>query len=67
MAIAWSVGSLRRDDLLLCYFGFLNDSKEGEELMLADGPPGQGRLAGAPADDRRPTRGASDPTNAAYL
>lgn len=59
----WGVGP---DDLLLCYFGFLNASKGGEELALA-----LARLASR----RTPVHllmvggqvGASDPTNQAYL
>ena len=54
------------DDLLLCYFGFLNASKGGEELMeatarLVDGGlPAHLLMIGGNV-------GASDPTNAAYL
>lgn len=59
----WGVGS---EDLLLCYFGFLNASKGGEELMLATallaqtGLPVHLLMIGGQL-------GASDPTNAAYL
>lgn len=59
----YGVGS---DDLLLCYFGFLNASKGGEELMdtvaalVADGVPAYLLMIGGHV-------GASDPTNAAYL
>lgn len=59
----WGVGP---DDLLLCYFGFLNESKGGEELMLAlarlvtDGIPAHLLMIGGQV-------GASDPTNQAYL
>lgn len=59
----WGVGP---DDLLLCYFGFLNESKGGEELMLAlarlvtDGVPAHLLMIGGQV-------GASDPTNQAYL
>lgn len=54
------------DDLLLCYFGFLNESKGGEELMEATarlverGAPAHLLMIGGHV-------GASDPTNAAYL
>lgn len=60
---AWGV---EPDELLLCYFGFLNDSKGGEELMLAtarlarDGAPVHLLMIGGQV-------GASDPTNTAYL
>ncbi len=59
----WGVGP---DDLLLCYFGFLNESKGGEELMLAlarlatAGVPVHLLMIGGQV-------GASDPTNQAYL
>ena len=59
----WGVGP---DDLLLCYFGFLNESKGGEELMLAlarlteAGIPAHLLMIGGQV-------GASDPTNHAYL
>ena len=59
----WGVGP---NDLLLCYFGFLNDSKGGEELMLATarlaeaGLPVYLLMIGGQL-------GSSDPTNAAYL
>lgn len=59
----WGVGP---DDLLLCYFGFLNESKGGEELMLAlarlvtGGAPAHLLMIGGQV-------GASDPTNQAYL
>lgn len=59
----WGV---RPDDLLLCYFGFLNESKGGEELMLAlirlatAGVPVHLLMIGGQV-------GASDPTNQAYL
>jgi glycosyltransferase involved in cell wall biosynthesis len=59
----WGIGP---NDLLLCYFGFLNDSKGGEELMLAtallaeaDLPVHLLMIGGQ--------LGSSDPTNAAYL
>ena len=54
------------DDLLLCYFGFLNESKGGEELMeatarlVSDGLPAHLLMIGGHV-------GSSDPTNAAYL
>ena len=54
------------DDLLLCYFGFLNASKGGEELVLATarlaraGVPVYLLMIGGQV-------GASDPTNYAYL
>ena len=59
----WGVGP---DDLLLCYFGFLNDSKGGEELMLATARLAE---AGLPVHLLMigGQLGASDPTNAAYL
>lgn len=53
-------------DLLLCYFGFLNASKGGEELiqatarLAAAGLPVHLLMVGGQL-------GASDPTNAAYL
>lgn len=59
----WGVGP---DELLLCYFGFLNESKGGEELMLAlarlvkAGIPAHLLMIGGQV-------GASDPTNHAYL
>jgi glycosyltransferase involved in cell wall biosynthesis len=59
----WGVGP---DDLLLCYFGFLNESKGGEELMLAlaevvaGGAPAHLLMIGGQV-------GASDPTNQRYL
>lgn len=59
----WGAGP---DDLLLCYFGFLNESKGGEELMLAlarlvtSGVPARLLMIGGQV-------GASDPTNQAYL
>ena len=54
------------DDLLLCYFGFLNDSKGGEELMLATARLAE---AGLPVHLLMigGQLGASDPTNEAYL
>lgn len=60
---AWGVGE---NDLLLAYFGFLNDSKGGEELMLAVarlaalGVPVHLLMIGGQV-------GASDLTNRAYL
>ncbi len=60
---AWGVGP---DDLLLCYFGFLNVSKGGEELiqstarLVAQGLPAHLLMVGGQV-------GASDPTNNAYL
>ena len=59
----WGVGP---DDLLLCYFGFLNDSKGGEELMLATARLAE---AGLPVHLLMigGQLGASDPTNAAYF
>lgn len=54
------------DDLLLCYFGFLNESKGGEELIEAaahlvdSGLPAHLLMIGGHV-------GSSDPTNAAYL
>jgi glycosyltransferase involved in cell wall biosynthesis len=59
----WGVGP---DDLLLCYFGFLNESKGGEELMLAlaqvvaGGAPAHLLMIGGQV-------GASDPTNQRYF
>ncbi len=59
----WNVGP---EDLLLCYFGFLNESKGGEELMqalaqlVAAGVPAHLLMIGGQV-------GASDPTNHAYL
>lgn len=59
----WNAGP---DDLVLCYFGFLNASKGGEELMqaaarlAAEGLPVQLVMIGGQV-------GASDPTNQAYL
>jgi glycosyltransferase involved in cell wall biosynthesis len=59
----WGVGP---EDLLLCYFGFLNDSKGGEELMLtlaqlaSSGWPVHLLMIGGQV-------GASDPTNVRYL
>lgn len=59
----WGAGP---DDLLLCYFGFLNESKGGEELMLAlaqlaaGGAPAHLLMIGGQV-------GASDPTNQRYL
>jgi glycosyltransferase involved in cell wall biosynthesis len=59
----WGVGP---QDLLLCYFGFLNDSKGGEELMQATarlasaGVPVHLLMIGGQV-------GASDLTNFAYL
>lgn len=59
----WGV---RRDDFLLCYFGFLNASKGGEELIAGlalavnQGMPAKLLMIGGQV-------GASDPTNAAYL
>ena len=59
----WGVGP---NDLLLCYFGFLNDSKGGEELMLATARLAE---AGLPVHLLMigGQLGSSDPTNAAYL
>ncbi len=50
------------DELLLSYFGFLNDSKGGETLIraLAEIPDAKLLMIGGQV-------GASDPTNAAYL
>lgn len=59
----WRITS---DDLLLCYFGFLNESKGGEELMQAvaglvrDGLPVHLLMVGGQV-------GSSDPTNVSYL
>ncbi|MBN1953665.1 MAG: glycosyltransferase family 4 protein [Anaerolineae bacterium] len=59
---AWGVG---RDDLLLGYFGFLNESKGGEELveatalLAARGLPVHLLMVGGRV-------GSSDPTNRAY-
>ncbi|MEZ4767600.1 MAG: glycosyltransferase family 4 protein [Caldilineales bacterium] len=53
-------------DLLMCYFGFLNESKGGEELMdalallVGAGLPVHLLMIGGQV-------GSSDPTNAAYL
>jgi len=58
----WGVGP---DDLLLGYFGFLNESKGGEELiralarLVADGVPAHLLMVGGRV-------GTSDPTNRAY-
>ncbi len=58
----WGVGP---DDLLLGYFGFLNESKGGEELIRAlallveGGIPAHLLMVGGPV-------GTSDPTNRAY-
>jgi glycosyltransferase involved in cell wall biosynthesis len=58
----WGVGA---DDLLLGYFGFLNESKGGEELMealailVAEGVPAHLLMIGGRV-------GSSDPTNRAY-
>jgi glycosyltransferase involved in cell wall biosynthesis len=59
----WGVGE---DDLLLCYFGFLNASKGGEDLMQATARLAQ---AGAPVHLLMigGQVGASDLTNTAYL
>ncbi|NOZ30215.1 MAG: glycosyltransferase family 4 protein [Chloroflexi bacterium] len=57
---------VRPEDLLLCYFGFLNASKGGETLILAlaelvrRGVPAHLLMVGGQV-------GASDPTNVAYL
>lgn len=50
------------DETLLCYFGFLNDSKGGETLIraLAELPNAKLLMLGGQT-------GASDPTNLAYL
>lgn len=59
----WGVGD---EELLLCYFGFLNASKGGEELVQAtarlagQGVPVHLLMVGGQV-------GASDPTNVAYL
>lgn len=59
----WGAGP---DDLLLCYFGFLNESKGGEELMAAlallveNNIPARLLMVGGQV-------GASDPTNQRYL
>lgn len=51
-----------RAEILLCYFGFLNDSKGGESLIraLAELPNAKLVMLGGQT-------GASDPTNVAYL
>jgi glycosyltransferase involved in cell wall biosynthesis len=53
---------IREDETLLCYFGFLNESKGGETLIraLALIPNAKLLMIGGKV-------GASDPTNAAYL
>lgn len=53
---------VRADEPLLCYFGFLNESKGGETLIraLARVPCAKLLMIGGQV-------GASDPTNAAYL
>lgn len=53
---------VRADETLLCYFGFLNESKGGETLIraLALVPNAKLLMIGGQV-------GASDPTNAAYL
>lgn len=66
-AAAWRrLLGLAPDALLLCYFGFLNASKGGEELVEA-----LGRLVHEGQDAHLLMMGgavgASDPTNAAYL
>ncbi len=59
----WGV---KPEDLLLCYFGFLNPSKGAEELVMAvaelaaEGVPVHLLMIGGQV-------GASDPTNTAYL
>jgi glycosyltransferase involved in cell wall biosynthesis len=59
----WGVGP---DDVLLCYFGFLNESKGGETLLralsrlAADGEKVKLLMIGGKV-------GSSDPTNVAYL
>jgi glycosyltransferase involved in cell wall biosynthesis len=65
--VAWRAGyGVSADGLLMCYFGFLNDSKGGEELIAAlDALCRAGRdayllMIGGHV-------GASDPTNRAYL
>lgn len=53
---------VREDETLLCYFGFLNESKGGETLIraLVLVPKAKLLMIGGPV-------GASDPTNATYL
>jgi glycosyltransferase involved in cell wall biosynthesis len=57
---------IRRDEVLLCYFGFLNESKGGETLfralakLVARGEPVKLLMIGGKV-------GSSDPTNVAYL
>ena len=66
-AAAWRQSrGLSPDALLLCYFGFLNASKGGEELvealrrLVSEGHDAHLLMIGGAV-------GASDPTNAAYL
>jgi glycosyltransferase involved in cell wall biosynthesis len=64
--LAWRARwGLPAETLVLCYFGFLNASKGGEELVAA-----LGRLVAAGRDARLlmigGAVGASDPTNQAY-
>jgi len=62
----WGVG---RDDLMLCFFGFINDRKGVDTLLhalhaLVCDPPTVGRVSLLFIGGRT---GASDPTNIAYL
>ncbi|HEX7594448.1 MAG TPA: glycosyltransferase family 4 protein [Anaerolineae bacterium] len=60
---AWRVKrGVAENETLLCYFGFLNESKGGETLVraLAQTPNAKLLMIGGQV-------GASDPTNAAYL
>jgi glycosyltransferase involved in cell wall biosynthesis len=59
----WGIGA---DEVLLCYFGFLNESKGAETLfralarLVGDGEPVKLLMIGGKV-------GSSDPTNVAYL
>ena len=60
---AWRMRyGVTENETLLCYFGFLNESKGGETLIraLAQSPKAKLTMIGGQV-------GASDPTNAAYL
>lgn len=60
---AWRAGlGISKDELLLSYFGFLNESKGGETLVRALALLPQARLVMIGGQV-----GASDPTNYAYL
>ena len=66
MRSQWGAGP---DDLLLCFFGFINDRKGVDTLLhalhsLASDPPTAGNVSLIFIGGRT---GASDPTNVAYL